>query len=539
MRLLVYLFAYVCVAAATDAWTKSLELGNVAWARARRNSSFVRIAHGHFLNAWVTSNETAFEAFWEATRVAVVGCLHDVVPPRAVVHAELLRELSTTASRSAPEGHTLISQLVATTLLEPADFLLVSRAWARAFDDGERLPERALTETGRIRVCYVSGHFGDHPVGHHVGALLRLHDRAAFYVICISLRADDGSSTHTDNAASCDEFHVVDHGAKARDVALAIAAVRADIIVSLDGYDSGHRMDSLSFRPSPIIVSFFGFLQTTGATYIDFVVGDAVSTPVETEKFFTERVLRHPRSFFVTNYQALHPEIVGARDTRRERASNFSFCSFVQLWKVSSDVASTWGRILASTVTTKLLLFNYPPISQAGFLASHAQLKNYFEDGRIHFIDILPRNEHLLYKRENCDLGLDTTPYNGHTSTADLLWAGVPVLAIMGDNLAGRATASLVTEAGAPPSFITHTMDEYALRAIEIASTYTAAADAARTTADDIDAAGDATAATVDVAAADINIDLLWRPSQLAPLFDRESFTRGFEGVLREALESK
>lgn len=491
------------------------------------------------MDAWLASNETAFEAFWEATRVAVTACMHDDVPPRDVIHAALLRELSTTTSPTAPDGHTLISQLVATTLLEPADFLRVARAWARAFDGGERLPERALTggdTAGRIRLAYVSCHFGDHPVGHHVGTLLRLHDRAVFHVICVSLRADDGSSTHTENAAACDEFSTVEHSANARDAALAIAAVRADIIVSLDGYDSGHRMDALSFRPAPIIISWFGFLQTTGASFIDFVVGDAVATPPETEAFFTERVLLHPRSFFVTSYQTLHPEIMGARDTLRNRASNFTFCSFVQLFKVSSAVASAWERILTSTVTTKLLLFNYPPVSQAGFLASHAQLKKYFTDGRIRFIDILPRHEHLLYKRENCDLGLDTTPYSGHTSTADLLWAGVPVLTLLGDSLSGRATASLITEAGAPSNFIAHTLEEYALRAIEVASTYAAASNVSTAAARDLDADGEATA---DVAIADLNVDLLWRPSHLSPLFDRESFTRGFEDVLRLAIASK
>jgi predicted O-linked N-acetylglucosamine transferase (SPINDLY family) len=48
------------------------------------------------------------------------------------------------------------------------------------------------------------------------------------------------------------------------------------------------------------------------------------------------------------------------------------------------------------------------------------------------------------------DLFLDTRTYNGHSTTADALWAGVPVLTVDGGAFAGRVAASLLRAAGLP-----------------------------------------------------------------------------------------
>ena len=65
--------------------------------------------------------------------------------------------------------------------------------------------------------------------------------------------------------------------------------------------------------------------------------------------------------------------------------------------------------------------------------------KNFNVDpARIEFVAQQPRDDYLnTYHR--IDLGLDTLPYNGHTTSLDSFWMGVPVVTLIGETSVGRA----------------------------------------------------------------------------------------------------
>jgi predicted O-linked N-acetylglucosamine transferase (SPINDLY family) len=79
----------------------------------------------------------------------------------------------------------------------------------------------------------------------------------------------------------------------------------------------------------------------------------------------------------------------------------------------------------------------------------------------------MPLPEHLARHRQ-ADLFLDTFPYNAHTTTSDALWAGLPVLTLMGKSFASRVAASLLNAVGLP-ELITSTQEEYEAFAIGLA----------------------------------------------------------------------
>src|SRR5262249_12670901 len=76
--------------------------------------------------------------------------------------------------------------------------------------------------------------------------------------------------------------------------------------------------------------------------------------------------------------------------------------------------------------------------------------------------------EHLA-RLALADLFLDTLPYNAHTTAADSLWAGVPVVTQLGQAMAGRVAASMLTAAGLP-ELITHSAEEYEALARRLAT---------------------------------------------------------------------
>jgi len=86
---------------------------------------------------------------------------------------------------------------------------------------------------------------------------------------------------------------------------------------------------------------------------------------------------------------------------------------------------------------------------------------------RLVFAERLPSPEHLARHRQ-ADLFLDTFPYNAHTTTSDALWAGLPVLTLIGRSFASRVAASLLNAIGLP-ELITNTQEEYEALAIEFA----------------------------------------------------------------------
>jgi predicted O-linked N-acetylglucosamine transferase (SPINDLY family) len=87
---------------------------------------------------------------------------------------------------------------------------------------------------------------------------------------------------------------------------------------------------------------------------------------------------------------------------------------------------------------------------------------------RLVFAERLPISEHLA-RHHLADLFLDTLPYNAHTTCSDALWAGLPVLTLMGHTFPGRVSSSLLSAIGLS-ELVTHTLGEYEALAIELAT---------------------------------------------------------------------
>src|SRR5258707_1158915 len=78
-----------------------------------------------------------------------------------------------------------------------------------------------------------------------------------------------------------------------------------------------------------------------------------------------------------------------------------------------------------------------------------------------------PRSQYLeLYYQ--IDIGLDTLPYNGHTTSLDSYWMGVPVITLVGQTVVGRAGFSQLMNLGLP-ELIAKKPEEYVRLAAELA----------------------------------------------------------------------
>jgi len=82
-------------------------------------------------------------------------------------------------------------------------------------------------------------------------------------------------------------------------------------------------------------------------------------------------------------------------------------------------------------------------------------------------VDLLPRKAYLeLYHR--LDIALDPFPYNGHGTSLDALWMGLPVVSLAGQHPVSRAGLSQLSNLGLP-ELVAFSEDDYVDIATQLA----------------------------------------------------------------------
>jgi predicted O-linked N-acetylglucosamine transferase (SPINDLY family) len=143
----------------------------------------------------------------------------------------------------------------------------------------------------------------------------------------------------------------------------------------------------------------------------------------------------------------------------------FVYCCFNNSYKITPATFDSWMRVLARVHGSVLWLLQGDPVAAAN-LRREAQSRG-IDGGRLLFARHLPPDEHLA-RHALADLFLDTLPYNAHTTASDALWAGLPVLTLIGSTFAGRVGASLLTAVGLP-DLVASTAAEYEALAVALA----------------------------------------------------------------------
>ena len=136
----------------------------------------------------------------------------------------------------------------------------------------------------------------------------------------------------------------------------------------------------------------------------------------------------------------------------REEPTNpgaIQFGCFNNFTKVTDQILAQWGQLLDETPGARLLIkspyLDRPAVAER--IRGRLRLAG-LDPARVELLGHVPSaQEHMnLYRR--IDVALDTTPYNGTTTTCEALWMGVPVVTLRGDRHAARVGASLLTVVG-------------------------------------------------------------------------------------------
>ena len=249
------------------------------------------------------------------------------------------------------------------------------------------------------------------------------------------------------------------------DAASRIYHDRVDILVDLMGWMHGHRMDIAGQRPAPIQVSYLGYPATTGAAFFDFILADPVVIPPRHLQDYSEKVIWLPDCYQVTD-----PDTpIDAQPQERERcglpSDGVVFCSFSTDYKIERQIFGSWMRILKAVPNSVLWLLVRSHEAREN-LCRAARLSG-VPDQRLIFAAPLPKQKHLA-RLKLADLALDTLTVNGHTTTSDALWAGVPVISCQGNHFASRVASSILHAIGLD-ELVTHNLADYENLVIHLA----------------------------------------------------------------------
>ena len=309
----------------------------------------------------------------------------------------------------------------------------------------------------RIRIGYVSPDFREHPVSHLMSGIFERHDRSRFETIAISVEVDDKSRFRRRLEKSFDQF-IDMAGQGGLQIAQRIRALEVDILVDLAGYTSDGRPEIFAHRPAPIQVVFLGYPGTLGTDYIDYIIADRHVIPPEHQAFYAEKVAYLPDTYLPTDSSV---QVAQRTPTRAECGlpeTGAVLCAFSHNFKVHPALFDVWMRLLVQVPDSVLWLASRDGPMQT-HLTREAQARG-VDPARLVFAGRVPLVEDHLARYRLADLFLDTVPYNAHTTAADALMVGLPVVTCQGAAFPARVAASLLHAIGLP-DLITQSLAEY------------------------------------------------------------------------------
>jgi predicted O-linked N-acetylglucosamine transferase (SPINDLY family) len=307
--------------------------------------------------------------------------------------------------------------------------------WGREGHPNDPDPHR------RLRVGYVSPDFREHCQSLFTLPLLAHHDHDRFEIFGYAGVARPDPITRR-IAGLMDAWRDI---ARLDDAACAaqIRADRIDILVDLTMHMANGRPHLFARKPAPVQVAWLAYPGTTGLAAMDYRLTDPyLDPPGQQDDWYAETSIRLPDTFWCYDPLTARPEPGPLPALAR---GGITFGSLNNFCKVNLSVLALWARVLVALPGSRLLLQCQPGRHRQRVLETLGA--GGVAPERIEFAPFRPRADYLALYRQ-VDVGLDTFPYNGHTTSLDAFWMGVPVVTRLGETVVGRAGWSQLCNLG-------------------------------------------------------------------------------------------
>lgn len=321
----------------------------------------------------------------------------------------------------------------------------------------------------RLKIGYVSPDFREHSVAFFIAPIFQHHDHQQFEIIAYYNYEESDQITAQLQEEADQWVNCVNLSDEA--LVKKIRGDQIDILVDLAGHTAHNRLLVFASKPAPVQVTYLGYPNTTGLTTMDYRITDHYTEPMGTgDAFFTEQAVRMPHSYFC--YAPLVEETPLCHDLAVDRHGYLTFGSFNNFSKINAQVISLWAELLQAIPTAQLLIKNKSLIALSVQQSLLEQFAGFgIEPQRLKLSAYkFSRHEHLT-QYHAVDIGLDTFPYNGATTTCEALWMGVPVVTLVGERHAARMGLSILSAVGLT-ELVAYTPTEYIDICVKLASNW-------------------------------------------------------------------
>ena len=308
------------------------------------------------------------------------------------------------------------------------------------------LPRRVVASSETLEVAVLSSDLRGHSIPYFLMPLFR---QAASHGVRLHCFQDSGSE---DAVSAVLKTYATSwtntSGQLHESVEQRLLGCRPDVLLDLSGHTGSNRLGMIARRVAPLQANYLGYPNTTGVQAMDVRLTDSITDPEgAADALCTERIIRFSTCAWC--YEPL-PDAPPPRETPPD-PERIVFGCFNNFTKVTDVLLRQWALLLAETPGSTLLLKS--PWFEREEVAVPLRKRLVAEGldlGRIELLGLCidPRDHLKLYRR--VDVALDTSPYNGTTTTCEALWMGVPVVSLRGGRHASRVGESLLSAIGKP-----------------------------------------------------------------------------------------
>ena len=314
----------------------------------------------------------------------------------------------------------------------------------------------AIDPNKPLRIGYIAHTFRKHSVGWLARWLFHYHNREKFQIVIYLGGEFEDEITQVWYKQKVDlvrNFQRDSHS-----IAQQIREDEIDILVDLDSLTRNMSCLVMAHKPAPVQVTWLGF-DASGLPTVDYFIADPYVLPENAQAHYTEKLWRLPNT-----YLAVDGFEVGIPTLRRDDLSipndAVIYLSSHGGYKRHPATIRLQMRIIKEVANSYLLIKGIGDENSVRQLFSQIAEEEGINPDRLKF---LPRDPNEYTHRANlqiADIALDTYPYNGATTTLELLWMGIPLVTRVGEQFAARNSYTFLRNVGVEEG-IAWTDEEY------------------------------------------------------------------------------